>query len=66
MLSAIHQTIFSTATVAKVATQHFPGLIFVSEQDDHVFAVKDLEQEERMGAVARLQRAIEQLNSQLG
>jgi hypothetical protein len=66
LLSAIHQIIIGTATIAKVTTQHFPGLVFVSEEDDHVFVVKDLEQEDRMRAVIRLQQAIDQLNSQLG
>jgi hypothetical protein len=66
MLSAIRQAIVSTAAVAKVVTQHFSGLIFVSEQDEHEFAVSELESRERLTAVDRLQHALDELKTQLG
>jgi hypothetical protein len=65
LLSAIHYAIVSTASMGRVVTRRFPGLVFLSEQDDHRFAVSELEQEERLRAVDQLQHAIVELIAEL-
>ena len=66
LLSAIHQALVSTASVGKVVAEHFPGLVFASEQGERQFAVEEIIGEGRLRAVDRLQHALKQVRIGIG
>jgi hypothetical protein len=65
LLSAIEQAVVQTAAIEKAVSDQFPGLTFLSEEEDVRIAITQHDLESRSEALQRLQKSLNELSAVL-